>query len=141
MQRGAVERREQPLVGIDDERVGPFESGELVPDRGGEQGGAAVGAVDVEPQRALLGHVGHPGEIVDDAGVGRPGRGDNADDVVGPRVAAPGRPRSAAPVSRWSSVGTISASTPMTWSALPTEEWASSLTAISGRAGPCPPRR
>ena len=48
---------------------------------------------------------------------------------------------SAGPVSRWSSVGTINASTPMTWSALPTEEWASSLTAIRGRAGPSPPRR
>ena len=52
-QRGAVERCEQPLVGIDDERVGPFEPGELVPARGSEQGRPAVGAVDVEPQRAF----------------------------------------------------------------------------------------
>ncbi len=85
-QGGAVERREQPLVGIDDERVGLFESRELVPDRGGEQRGSAVGAVDVEPQIALVRHLGHAGEIVDDAGVGRPGRGDDADDVVGPRM-------------------------------------------------------
>ncbi len=49
--------------------------------------------------------------------------------------------RSARPVSRWSSVGTTSASTPMTWRALPTEEWASSLTATSGlcRSEPAPP--
>ena len=49
--------------------------------------------------------------------------------------------RKAKPVSRWSSVGTTNASTPMTWRALPTEEWASSLTATSGFAGPAPPRR
>ena len=42
------------------------------------------------------------------------------------------RPR---PVSRWSSQGTSRASTPRTRSALPTEEWASSLMAINGRSG------
>ena len=45
------------------------------------------------------------------------------------------------PVSRWSSHRTRRASTPNTWSALPTEEWASSLIATTGRAGARSPRR
>ena len=92
-QRGAVEGREEPLVGIDDERVGPFEPDELVPDRWREQGGAPVGAVDVEPQRAFRRHIGHAGEVVDDAGVGRSCRGDHGDHVVGPRVPFQGGPQ------------------------------------------------
>ena len=71
-QGGAVEGREEPLVRIDDERVGPLETGEPVPHRGREQrGGPAVGAVDVKPQRVLGGDVRHARQVVDDAGVGR----------------------------------------------------------------------
>jgi len=82
-QRGAVERREQPLVGIDDERVGPLEAVELGPDRRREERSTAVRAVDVKPQRSFLGHVSQTREIVDEAGVGRAGGGDHADHVVG----------------------------------------------------------
>ncbi len=38
-------------------------------------------------------------------------------------------------MSRWSSQRTSRASIPSTWRALPTEEWASSLMATTGRAG------
>ena len=51
-----------------------------------QRGGAAVGAVDVEPQRVLGGHVGHPGQIVHDPGVRRPRGGDDADDVGAARI-------------------------------------------------------
>ena len=94
-QRGAVEGREQPLVGVDDERVGPLESGELLAHRRGEERRrAAVGAVDVEPQRMLCRDVGHAVEVVHDAGVGRPRRGHDADDV------APAAGRRAGPPQR-----------------------------------------
>ena len=57
------------------------------------------------------------------------------------RESASSAARKARPVRRWSSVGMMKGSTPMTWSALPTEEWASSLMAMRGRAGAWPPRR
>ena len=49
--------------------------------------------------------------------------------------------RRAGPVSRWSSQGTSSGSMPSTWSALPTEEWASSLMATTGCSGVSSPIR
>ena len=85
-QGGAVEGGEQPLVGIDHERVDPLDAAEALPDRRGEQCGAAVGAVHVEPELAFLGHVGHAVEVVDDAGVGGAPGGHHGDDVVAPRV-------------------------------------------------------
>ena len=72
-QRGAVERGEQPLVGVDDERVRLLDAGEAVAHARREQRRAAVGAVDVEPQPALARDLAHAGEVVDDAGVGRAG--------------------------------------------------------------------
>ena len=88
-QGGAVEGSEEPLVRVDDERVGPLEAGELVSDGWGEQrGGPAVRAVDVEPQGVLGGHVGHACQVVDDAGVGRPRGGHDGDDVGAARVVA-----------------------------------------------------
>ncbi len=45
------------------------------------------------------------------------------------------------PVIRWFWHGTVNASTPSTASALPTDEWASSLMAMRGRSGAPPPRR
>ena len=83
----------------------------------------------------LGGDVGDAVEVVDDAGVGRPGRGDHADDVAAAAGRRAARPRSACPVRRWSTVGTVSTPTPSTCSALPTDEWASSLIATSGRSG------
>ncbi len=69
-QRAAVERREQPLVGVDDEAVGALDPWNLCPHGGRCQRGAAVGAVDVHPEVAAVAHLGHTGEVVDDAEVG-----------------------------------------------------------------------
>ena len=86
-QRGAVEGGEEPLVRVDDERVGALETPELIPHRRGEERRrAAVGAVDMEPQPVLVGDVGHTVEIVDDARVGRSRRGDHTDHVAPARV-------------------------------------------------------
>ena len=80
-QRTAVEGREQPLVRVEDERVGLLEADVLRLQRPGEDAGSAVGTVDVEPPVAALRQRAHPGEIVDDAGVGRAGGTDHGDDV------------------------------------------------------------
>ena len=81
-QRARVERREQPLVRVDHQRVDPFDAGELGPGTGCAESGAAVRGVDVEPHAALRGDVGEPGQVVDDAGVRGPGRrGDRADRI------------------------------------------------------------
>ena len=48
-QRACVERREQPLVRVDDERVGEFHPGEHGPHPLHEHRGEAVRAVDVQP--------------------------------------------------------------------------------------------
>ena len=140
-QRGAVEGREQPLVGIDDERVGPFEAGELGP---GPRARTA-------PRRRRHRRCGTTASAPA-ATSATPARSSTMPALVVPAVAttamtssargcASRAARSAAPVRRWSSVGTTSASTPMTCRALPTEEWASSLTAISGsgRSEPAAP--
>jgi hypothetical protein len=69
-QRRAVERREQPLVRVHDERVGVLDALVPVPDAGREQAGPTVPAVHVEPQAVLARHGGHASQVVDDAGVG-----------------------------------------------------------------------
>src|SRR6185437_12269706 len=74
-QRGAVERREQPLVRVHDERVGMLDTVVASPDTRREQAGPAVGTVHVEPQLVLAGHLGHAGQVVDDARVRGPRRG------------------------------------------------------------------
>ena len=72
---------------IDDEGVGPFESNEFrLHGWREERGSATVSAVDVEPQGVLGGDVGHAGQVVHDAGVGRPRRGDDTDDVGTARI-------------------------------------------------------
>ena len=48
-ERAAVERREQPLVRVDDEAVGTLDPGVPVPDARAASAGASVGTVDVEP--------------------------------------------------------------------------------------------
>jgi alpha,alpha-trehalose phosphorylase len=79
-QRGAVERGEQPLVRVHDERVGVLDAVVPVPDARREQAGAAVGAVHVEPEVVLSGDFGGTGQVVDDAGVRRArGRHDRRD--------------------------------------------------------------
>ena len=52
-QRARVERREQPLVRVDDERVGALDAGEAIAHARRAQRAEAVGAVDVQPQPAL----------------------------------------------------------------------------------------
>ena len=86
-QGGTVERGKQPLVGIDDKRVDQFDSVEAGPDRGREEGGAAVGPVDVEPPLAFAGECSDAGQIVDDSGVGGAPGGHDGDHVIGPGVA------------------------------------------------------
>ena len=82
-ERAAVERREEPLVRVDRERVAALDAVEQVPRRGGGERGGPVRAVDVEPEPALLGHACDAGEVVDDAEVGAAGGGDHGEDVVG----------------------------------------------------------
>ena len=108
-QRAAVERREEPLVGVDDEAVGVANAAEEVAVGGREDRGAAVGAVDVEPEVVLAREAAEPLEVVDDARVGGAGRGDDADHVLGVGVGARAPPRGRARVKRWSSVATTSA--------------------------------
>ncbi len=89
-QRGAVERREQPLVRVDDEGVGVLDAVVALPDGGGEQARAAVGAVDVEPQAALAGDLGQALEVVDDALVGGAAGADDGDHRLRVRVGGQG---------------------------------------------------
>ena len=74
-----VERGEQPLVRIDDEAVGALDAGEQMAHARGGEAGAAIGAVDVEPRAEPLRRVGGGSEVVDDAGVRRPRRGDDGE--------------------------------------------------------------
>ena len=55
-QRRAVERRVQPLVRVDHERVGVLDAGEPLAHARCEQRGAAVRRVDVHPDAALAAH-------------------------------------------------------------------------------------
>ena len=74
---GAVERREQPLVRVDHKRVGVLDAVVGRPDARREQARAAIGAVDVEPQAVLTSDCRRAGQVVNDARVGRAGRGDH----------------------------------------------------------------
>ena len=80
-QRARAARREQPLVRIDDERVGTIQPGEPVAQLRQQQRRQAVGAVDVEPRADLCGDVGTSGQIVDHSCVRRAARGDDDADV------------------------------------------------------------
>ncbi len=85
-QGGTVEGGEEPLVRVDHERIGQFDALEPVSCRRGEQGRSPIGPVHVEPHRACPGHGPHPGQVVDDPGVGGPSGGYHGDHVVTPRV-------------------------------------------------------
>ena len=71
-QRGAVERREEPLVGIDRQGVRSVDPAEQGSRALGRQGRKPVCAVDVQPQPVRCGDVCDPHEVVDDPGVRRP---------------------------------------------------------------------
>ena len=91
-ERTRVERREQPLVRVDDERICPVDAAEPVPDGRGQERRAAVGSVDVEPDAAFPAHVGHRREIVDHAGVrGARARDDREKPVRSGVVERPGQ--------------------------------------------------
>ena len=68
-QRAAVERREQPLVRIDDEAVRPLDALEQVPHRRRRQRRRSVRAVHMHPDTVLGAHVRHAGQVVDDSEV------------------------------------------------------------------------
>ena len=91
-QSRTVERREQPLVRVEDERVGVLDAVVFVPDAGGEQPGAAVGAVNVEPQTVIPCDRGRPGEIVDDPRVRRARRRDDRRERRGVSIVLDGFP-------------------------------------------------
>jgi len=83
---GTVERGEEPLVRVHHEGVGPLDSGEEGAGTGGQESRSPVGGVDVEPQAPVSGHLGDPGQVVDDAGVGGPGRGHHGHHIGGVAV-------------------------------------------------------
>ena len=94
-ERRAVHRREQPLVRVDADRVGPLPAGEVVAQLRADRGRAGVGRVDVQPGARRLGTVGDRGDRVDG---GRRGRADRRHDRAGvgrgrARPAAARRPR------------------------------------------------
>ena len=74
------------LVGIKDDGVGALDPGESALALMAQDEGAAVGAVDVEPQAVLVRDRADADEVVDDAGVGRAARGDDGDDRLGVRI-------------------------------------------------------
>ena len=96
---GTVEGGEQPLVRVDHEGVRHLDAVEAVADGRGEERGAPVGPVDVEPEGPLPGDRAHSGQVVDDPGVGGAAGGHDGDGVAAPRVPVEGG-RRPAPVSR-----------------------------------------
>ena len=81
-------REEEPLVGVERDRVGSIEAGEEVGRRGRRRRGQPVGAVDVEPDALLGAHVREPVDRVDGPGQRRTRGGDDGDgDAAGARSA------------------------------------------------------
>ena len=82
-QRAGVERREEPLVGIDDERIRPVDASEAVTDGRRDERGPTVRPVHVQPDAALPADVGDTGEVVHDARVRRSGARHDREEPVG----------------------------------------------------------
>ena len=76
-ERRAVHRREQPLVRVDDDRVGALAAVEAPAKLGADRRRARVGGVDVQPDAGLLAAARELGHRVDR---GRRGRADGRDD-------------------------------------------------------------
>ena len=131
-QRARTRWREEPLVRVDDERVGPSDAGELDASSGSSMAARPYAPSTWNHASHLLGDVGASVEIVDDPCVGRSaGRDDDAD--VAP--VADRRAQRRQPVSRQSGpVGTTSGSSPSRCSALSTEACAVSATATTRRS-------
>ena len=81
-ERARVERREQPLVRIDDEAVRPLDARVAVADARHREPGAAVRAVDVHPHAEPLARVRHGSDVVDDAGVRGAARRDHREHAI-----------------------------------------------------------
>ena len=88
---------EEPLVGVDRDRVGPGEVGDARPVAAGEERRAAVGRVDVEPEPVACGHVGQLPGGVDASRVGASGDAADGKWSAGPPR---GRPRPGPPPRR-----------------------------------------
>ena len=80
-QRAAVVWCEEPLVRVDNEAVCAFDSGEDVAHGWRGEPRSAVGAIDVQPHPELLADVRHVCQVVDEALVGGPRRGDDREDI------------------------------------------------------------
>ena len=74
-----VEWREQPLVRVDDDRVGAFPAVERCSTLRDQRHGPGIGRIDVEPQPVPLRDVGDRRDGVDRGRRGRPDRGDDGD--------------------------------------------------------------
>ena len=83
-QRTAVERREQPLVRVDDEGVAAFDPDVPRTHGWGRQPGTAVRTINMQPEAELLADVGDGGQVVDDPEVRRAGGRDDGEEVLGP---------------------------------------------------------
>ena len=80
-ERRAVNRREEPLVRVDAERVGPLPAGEERPQLRAHGGAPGVGGVDVQPGAGLPAAVGELRHGVDRGRRRRPDRRDNGTGV------------------------------------------------------------
>ena len=80
-QAPGVERRVEPLVRVERERIGAREGRHGAADMWRLRGERAVGAVNVEPQSGLGADVGDGAERIDRAGVDVARSGDDADRV------------------------------------------------------------
>ena len=76
-QQRAVHRREHPLVGVDDERVGALDARERPAELGAHHRAARVGGVDVQPRAGLRAQVGQRGHRIDRGGRGGADGGDH----------------------------------------------------------------
>ncbi len=74
-----ADRDGEPLVGIDEQRVGPREAGHAIGQPRIEHREGAVGAVHVQPDVSLARDVGHLADRIDCAGRGVAGGGDQRD--------------------------------------------------------------
>ena len=91
--------REQPLVRVDDERVGALDAIEERPDARCEQRGAPVGGVDVEPETPVGTRVGHPRQVVDDPGVRRAGARHHREHALSVGIERPAEPVAGQPAA------------------------------------------
>ena len=70
-------RGTEPLMRIDNYRVGQFQSGKQVANAFIQNARQAIGAIDMEPDTVLLGDGANFGQWVDRAGIGGAGIGDD----------------------------------------------------------------